>query len=174
MPAFERWDDWACKLCKIELGQVRTIVDSRRLFEALKRAWADQDVESLGDFAMWVRDAYVAFQGSWVRKIVDEDEKSYSFVNLLKDVASNARHVTRQRLYDLKEKKYRNALPSIRDCGLREVDEAFDRYVGKGESRLTESISLIAAKASRGTKRKYGWRFNVDLAIARRSPDSLP
>jgi hypothetical protein len=83
--------------------------------------------------------------------MADRDSNSYTFANLLVDVANNAPHMSRQRLRHMYAEQYRNALQSIRNQMIRHADEVFDRHAGIGVEQLSRAkvdADLMAIQAA--------------------------
>jgi hypothetical protein len=140
MADFDRWEDWQRKLTKIRLKQLRTIRINRTIFNQLRQAWLAQDQDELGDFAIWLRDAYVVFQGTWVRKMADSDSRSYSFAVLLADIANNACHICRERLRAMYAQDYAAADDVRRRFMVDHADQVFDKNVGVGAPAMTREM----------------------------------
>lgn len=124
--AYVRWR----RRFKGVMTQITDIAHNRRLYLQIRDVIdANPAIQVPSAFYDWMRIAYIVDQTLAIRRLVDFDKRTVSFVNLMQEIADHPEVITRTRFVH-------PYAQWMRDAGHRD----FERFARPGAARITPAI----------------------------------
>jgi hypothetical protein len=126
---YEKWGKWIEKLHR----DIVDIFDQRQMFwEWREIIEKNEKIQNPADFHLWVATMYANSMSVAVRRICDDDKRVIPYRNLLERIKLNPKVISRSR--------FRDNFVSPPNYTLAEANEDFDKYAGKGNEYLDQSL----------------------------------
>lgn len=168
----------ALALLKDLEGAIHRLRDDQRVWEKLQRIiGANPALHRPSSFYRWMQDMYVSGMAMSIRRLIDPDENTISFMNFWGLVKQYPGVVSRERYWQLFKADSSGQFDTLKEIGEYEryVDSGYDGLVGPGKNAPDpKDIQGEIGRLRKVTKRIGVFATKVIAHTDREKPTNLP